>query len=380
MNYQQLYEKIDSLKEKFLNVLIESCEIESPTAFKQGVDRVGDYFCALARENGWQTEVCEQKASGNCICITMNPNASGKPIALSGHMDTVHPVGSFKSITVEGDTLTAPGCFDCKGGIVTALHAMQALQDMGYNERPVLLLLQSDEENSSITSNKETVKFMAEKAKNCAAFLNCEGSTGKGIVVQRKGIIRYVFEVHGKAVHSSHCYKGKNAVLEAAHKIIELEKWKDEQGITCNCGVINGGSVANTVAGSCVFIADIRYATSLQLQEVQDRVQKIADTSYIGGTSCTLTVKSQRIPMERSERNIRLFERINDICQSHGLGEREAIFRYGGSDAADISDYGIPCVDNMGIRGDGAHQDSELVYISSLTDTAKMLATLICEL
>ena len=44
----------------------------------------------------------------------------------------------------------------------------------------------------------------------------------------------------GIAGHSSTCYeKSASAILEAAHKIIELEKMKENDGITCNCGVIH---------------------------------------------------------------------------------------------------------------------------------------------
>ena len=48
-----------------------------------------------------------------------------------------------------------PGVMDCKGGIVAAIMAMEALEKCGFTERPVQLLLQSDEENGSATSNKK---------------------------------------------------------------------------------------------------------------------------------------------------------------------------------------------------------------------------------
>ena len=53
---------------------------------------------------------------------------------------------------------------------------------------------------------------------------------------------------------------GANAIAEAAYKILEIEKIKDSLGVTCNVGVINGGSVANTVAGKCSFEVDVRFA------------------------------------------------------------------------------------------------------------------------
>ena len=82
------------------------------------------------------------------------------PIALSGHMDTVHPIGIFGSPAVrrEGDRLYGPGTMDCKGGIVAGLLAMDALARSGYTDRPVMMLLQSNEEIGSGRNNKEPIE------------------------------------------------------------------------------------------------------------------------------------------------------------------------------------------------------------------------------
>ncbi len=293
MRCEQLFETIDSLANKYLSVLEEVCNIESPTNYKEGVDRVGEYFAKLAKKFGWTVEIFTQPISGNCLCLTMNPDASAAPVALSGHMDTVHPVGSFgtPAVRIEEDKIYGPGVVDCKGGIVAAMMAMEALSLCGFTARPVRLILQSDEENSSLTSNKETVNFMAEKAKDAIAFLNCEGEHPKRLTVQRKGIIRYRFEIQGIAAHSSMCARqGAGAIREAAYKILELEKWKDHDGITCNCGVIQGGTVANTVPENCSFLVDIRYLTAQERATVEKRVKEIANTSYVEGTTCQLFV------------------------------------------------------------------------------------------
>ena len=101
MSCQKLFAKIDELYEEYLSVWVEVCNIESPTSYKKGVDEVGAYFIKLANKFGWKVEVLEQKVSGNPICITMNENAKKPPIAISGHMDTVHSIGSFSSPLVK---------------------------------------------------------------------------------------------------------------------------------------------------------------------------------------------------------------------------------------------------------------------------------------
>ena len=326
MEHPRLFDEIDALNEKYITFWTDVCNIESPTELKSGVDAVGAYFIARAKEMGWNVEVFEHPVSGNCVTITMNPNAPLPPIALSGHMDTVHPVGLFGSPAVrrEGNLLYGPGVTDCKGGTVASFMAMEALQNCGFTERPVKLILQSDEEGGSRRSEKATVAYMARAAQDCVAFLNTEGGTPGYLTLERKGIARYRFDIVGTAAHSSRCYEGVSAIAEAAHKILALEEWKDRDGITCNCGLINGGTTPNTVPAECYFVADIRYKTEAQRLAVEQRVKEIAETSYLGGTTCKISPFSHRVAMEYNERNAALFEHIRAIYEAVGLPPRQA--------------------------------------------------------
>ena len=118
----ELFEKIKDLSEIYLDVLEDVCNIESPTNYKEGVDKVGEYFIDMAIKHGWKVEVFEQEIAGNVVCITMNPDAENSPVSLSGHLDTVHPVGSFGTPAVKRDehNMYGPGVMDCKGGAVAA--------------------------------------------------------------------------------------------------------------------------------------------------------------------------------------------------------------------------------------------------------------------
>ncbi len=377
MDHQVLFETIEALRPEYEKVLYDVCCIESPTEYKDGVDRVGAYFACLAEKHGWKVEVHEEKVSGNVVCITMNEGATGAPIALSGHMDTVHPLGSFGDppCRIEDDLIYGPGTIDCKGGIVAAFLAMDALERCGYTERPVMLLLQSDEENGSATSEKKTINYICEKAKNAVAFLNCEGGSSKYVCIQRKGILKYEFHVYGKAIHASSCVDGVSAIAEAAHKILKLEELKNPGwGITCSCGLIKGGTATNTVPEECVFSVDVRVTNEEDVLWVKRYMKEIAETSYIEGTRCELTLASYRVPLPLFERNERLVERMNEIFKEVGLSTLQTKRRGGGSDAADVSVYGIPCVDSIGIHGGSIHQRGEYAKLPTLATAAKRIA------
>ena len=385
---KKLYEIIDSLYDKYVKVWEDVCKIESPTTYKEGVDRVGSYFIEMAKALGFEYEIHREEVSGDVICITMNADVKEKPFALSGHIDTVFPVGTF-GVSRDENKIYGPGVCDCKGGVVMSMMVMEALKIYGFKKRPVMLLLQSDEENSSVTSNKETIKYICQKAKDAIGFFNMEGSndltdssdgaSADGVCLWRKGIVSYEFNIHGIAAHSSKsATEGASAICEAAHKIIELEKHKDKDGITCNCGVIKGGTVRNTVPEHCSFVADIRYATKEQFCEVQKFVKDIADRVYVKGCSCEVKQLTYRTAMEKNDRNLRFLDSVNAILEKNGFKPLCAKGSPGGSDAADVTSHGIPCIDKLGAGGNNVHSTNEYASLDSLCGNIKRIATVIC--
>ena len=375
-----LFSQVDALYQKYVSVLQDVCNIESPTDFKEGVDKVGNYFAALSQELGFSVERFAQPLSGDVLCITMNKDAKGEPIAFSGHIDTVHKIGLFgyPPTRINDGKIYGPGVVDCKGGIVAGFMAMEALKNIGFKDRPIMMLLQTDEEVGSRLSNKATINYICEKAKSCIAFLNLEGYSDNYVnkaVIARKGILRFEIKVTGVEAHSSGCaLSGSNAIVEAAHKIIEIDKIKDNDGVTCNCGVIKGGSVANTVPGECSFVVDVRIATAQQGEWIKNRLREITDTVYVKGCSSTIELVSYRVAMGLEDRNVALLDRMNEIFRKNGLSLLEKAFGRGGSDAADVSSYGIPCVDTVGLHGNYIHSVKEEAYLDSLKDCAKRLA------
>ena len=379
MNYKKIFETVDSLYESYLDVWEDACNIESPSKYKAGVDAVGNYFSALAKKKGWEVECFEQEVSGNVIKITMNPTADKKPLVVSGHMDTVQPLGEFGTPAVHRDEkyIYGPGVTDCKVGIIGALLAMDALDKCGFASRPIKLLLQSDEEVSSKPSNKQTINYICKESQDSVGFINLERWYPGLAVLVRKGTTTFQFTVTGKEAHGSLCAKaGANALLDAAHKIIEVEKLKDHDGITCNVGVINGGTVANTVPGTCIFRANVRFCNEEQLAWVRNYMQNVADTVHVPGCTCTVNKPSARPAMELLERNEQFLKEANDAFEKCGLPRLEIMKSNGGSDASDVSSSGVRCIDSLGVDGGRIHSADEYAIMESLKDCAKRIVAL----
>lgn len=381
---KNVFAQIDSLNDTYLDVWEDICNIESPTFDKAGVDRVGAYFRKIAEARSWKIEVHPQERFGDVVCITMNPDSPLPPVAISGHMDTVHPVGSFGTPACRRDTehLYGPGTMDCKGGVVAGFLAMDALHACGFTKRPVMMLLQSNEEVGSGLNNKAPIQYICQKAKDAVAFLNLEGHeaffAGKACLI-RKGIAGFQFTVKGIATHASYCAReGANAIADAAHRILEIEKFKENDGVTCNCGIISGGTATNTVPAECTFKVDVRFPTQAHYEDIVKRLQAIADAEFIPGCSCQMTQTNLRHAMELCDRNVQLLEKMNELFAASGLSTLEGGMRTGASDAADITRAGIPCIDSLGVGGERAHSVEERGVLSSLAESAKRIAAVVC--
>lgn len=376
---KDINEKIEELYPDFIDIWKDVVEIESPTAYKQGVDEVGKYFIDYAYRNLWNIDVLHCEKAGDAVCISMNDDVEGRPLVLSGHMDTVHPLGSMETY-IKDDEIHGPGCTDCKGGLIIALLVMKALKECGFRDKRVMLLLQSDEEVSSKYSNHKTIEWMVEKSKDALAFFNLEMNTEGTVVIIRKGIERFMITVTGISAHSSMCYDGKNAICEAAHKIIELEKYKDRDGITISANTIEGGTAFNTVAEKCNFSIDVRFSNEEELQEAEAYIHKICDTSYLGNTTCTCESAGVRAAMEYKDFNKDLVDKMNEIWTRNGIEPMTYRKATGGSDAAYTTLAGIPTIDSIGARGGYIHTTREYGVLSSLKDNSIRLATVIYEL
>ena len=376
---ERIFEKIDSLNNDYIKVWEAVGNIESPTSFKEGVDKVSTYFADMAKKLGLKIEYSRQDNAGDVLCITMNPDSKEKPIVLSGHIDTVHPLGMFgtPAVRLDDEKIYGPGVTDCKGGVVAAFYAMHALYECGFNKRPVKLILQTDEETSSKTSGGKTIKYICETSKDAVLFLNLETHAPGRATLTRKGIVSYKFDIEGKEGHSSRCVtEGANAVVDASYKIIELDKLKDDDGITCNCAIVSGGTVVNTIPGKCTFSVNFRYATEEQFEWIENYIEKLSSTEHVPGCKCTFTKLSHRPAMESKDFNVKALEKANKIFAQNNIQTLEGRMLRGGSDASYVTLCGIPCIDSFGTQGGGSHSINEYAKLDSLNDAAKRIALL----
>lgn len=365
-------------------LLIDAAKLQSPSEDTAAINAVGECFAAYAKEQGFCVRRIPFPHAADCFVIETNQEMDAPGVVLLAHMDTVHPKGAFgpQIVTDLGDRLVGPGVADCKGGGCVAMLAMEALRKGGYRERPLKLLLTSDEEVNAQYSGPEAFQaFVEAEVTGAAAALNCEtGRLDNGLVVERKGIWHALVRVHGKAMHAgTHYDQGVNAVLEAAHKIIEIESGSDSRGITYSCGVIRGGETPNTIAETCTFTIDVRFFNTGQMENAMRRVQETVKRNVLPGAWSACESISLRPPMEKTEAGMALFERFRAGAEKAGLPAVHPVTTGGGSDAAYTVMAGVPSLCGLGIVGGNVHAAGEYAVTDTLGQRAKLLIAGILE-
>lgn len=125
-----------------------------------------------------------------------------------------------------------------KGGLTILLHVVKLLISQGYDRYPIKIILAGDEETGHRNSNGG--KDYMEEAKGALMGFNLEtGFPDNGIVIERKGVAQYQFDVDGIGAHAGNNPKdGRSAVIELCHKALDMESLTDyEEGTTVNVGV-----------------------------------------------------------------------------------------------------------------------------------------------
>jgi glutamate carboxypeptidase len=302
--------------------------------------------------------------SNNCLELS---NSKKDYILLMGHIDTVFPKeSSFQKFKITDNLIKGPGTYDMKGGLVVALYALKFLHYLNIlNNIPIKFLINSDEEIGSIKS-KKTILNAAKDASYAIVF---EGGGLNGeIVTGRKGKIGMEGIAKGEAGHAAFILNNKkSAILETAHKIIELEKINNiKKNISCNVGVINGGTGPNTIPELCKIAIDIRYKSNNDLMHISNQLQNIEQTNYINGVKFQFNKISERPCMEETN-NLDFFNKVKSYLSDFSV-EVKSEFRNGVSDANFISEVGIPVLDGFGPIGGNDHSDKEYILKNSLKD------------
>jgi glutamate carboxypeptidase len=374
MDFSSVLASTQSKTPWLLTHLRELVEVESPSEDPAAVNRAMETATPWATALGGRVKRHRQRGYGDIYELKFGPARSKlKPILLLGHLDTVWPHGTLKTMPwLEKDgRIYGPGTLDMKAGVMMALAAVSVLKDLSLL-RPVTLLLNSEEEVGSPVSRPITERL----AKESSAVFVLEPAQVLALKTARKGIGNYRVHVSGVAAHSGVDFeRGHSAVLELARQIERISAFTDlKSGLTVNCGVISGGTRSNVIAAEASVEVDVRIAKASDAKKVSRLFASLKPFDK----ACTLTVTGgiNRPPMERKAGTIALFKQAKKLAAGLGFEIDEASTG-GGSDGNFTAALGVPTLDGMGAIGAGAHAMHEHIVAEHIVPRTALLAAMI---
>jgi glutamate carboxypeptidase len=375
--YRQLNREVAGHRSRMLAMIADLVRAESPTEDRPAVNGCVSLLESWIKAGGGRSKRIKQKAAGDLLIGRFGPAPSrAKPLMLLGHLDTVWPLGTLNKMPfrVRGGRAWGPGVLDMKAGVVMALSALDILLKADQLNRPVLFLLNSDEETGSECSRALTESL----ARKCEAVFVLEPAQGipGAYKTARKGVARYRLDVHGVAAHSGVDFaRGHSAVLELGRQIERASAFTNSaRGITVNAGVIGGGTRSNVIPAEAWADFDVRIGRAVDAARVDRQFRTLRPFDR----KCRLEVTGgiNRPPMERTPGTVTLFRRAATIANGLGFELQEAATG-GGSDGNFTSALGIPTLDGMGAVGEGAHADNESILLDALVPRTALLAAMI---
>jgi glutamate carboxypeptidase len=353
--------------------------LESPSTSKAAVDRCGDELSARLRDLGAAVDRIRSAERGNHIVATLRAARDDAPrILLLGHFDTVWDVGQLERMPLRHDPdtrrLYGPGTFDMKAGIGVGMQALRALTASQTSDRPhVTMMWTADEEIGSGTS-RSTIESTARE--HDAVLVLEPPLAGGGAKTSRKGVGEFELHVTGIPAHAGlDPGKGASAIHELAHQIVAIASLQRvDRGVTVNVGRISGGTRTNVVADAAHAVIDVRVPTMADAVGLIETLRGL--TPVIAGTRLELRGGVDRPPLERTAQVVALYEIARTAARALGQDLAEGAAG-GGSDGNFTAAIGVPTLDGLGPRGDGAHAVHEHVDIDDLPWRAAFLAELL---
>jgi glutamate carboxypeptidase len=347
--------------------------LESPSTSKPAVDRCGHELSLRLAAIGAAVRRIPGGSRGDHVVADF-PGGETR-VMLLGHFDTVWPEGQIGAMPLREDQgrLYGPGVFDMKAGIGVAMLAMRALAEHSSDRPRVTLVLTTDEEIGSATSRA----LIESTARECRAVLVLEPSLPGGAAkTSRKGCGEFELTVHGILAHAGvDPTRGASAIHELARQILAVEALQDlERGVTVNVGLISGGSRTNVVADRAQAVVDVRVPTMADASAMEAALH--AFRPVLRGTRLEVRGAFGRPPLERSPQVVALYELARLSARELGqeLGEGST---GGGSDGNFTAAIGVPTLDGLGPRGDGAHALHEHIELDDLPWRAALVASVL---
>ncbi|WP_303673083.1 M20/M25/M40 family metallo-hydrolase [Vampirovibrio chlorellavorus] len=323
---------------------------------------------------------CSVDAAGN-LFVRVPGNSGKKTIMLSAHMDSVPPCEGIVPvrderagrpiIRSEGRTILGA---DDKSGIAVALEVVSQLAQQGFRENHPLELFFSTGEEVGLTGAKG-FDMKQVRASYCYV-LDGEGRVG---LIFNAGPSQENIQIDctGRAAHAGIAPEaGISAIQMGAALCAQLPSGRLAEDLTCNLGVIQGGSAMNIVAPALSVKGEMRSHNEDKLSQLLGTYQTVCrqvEERFAGGSVALKNVRRyDRFYVDPEQVVI---QRAVQHCDALNLSPQLAPMNIG-SDAHILNRNGLPTV-VLGMGFHYSHSLGEFIFCEELEQVCQLVQRLV---
>jgi tripeptide aminopeptidase len=308
------------------------------------------------------------------------PGATGTPIFLCAHLDTVAleddvvPVleqrDGILCVTNEREAILGG---DNKAAVAVMLELVRELVQSGDPHAGLELVLTPCEEIGLLGAKAfDTSRLNAQ----FGYVFDHANDIGK-VVVQAPSQVSIRATFNGMASHSGIApEEGRSAIRAAADAIAAMPHGRIDEQTTANVGLIHGGTAVNIVPEHCTLRAEVRSLDHDRAAQVSEQVfAAFADAATRHGVDVDIQRRDEYRAYAFTER-ARPVAHVVAALQAAGYEQPELVPCGGGSDANIFNQAGMPCVNvPNGMRL--IHTTSEYIEVRDLVSMLEVARHLV---
>lgn len=368
---EALWAAAQKRKAPFVAELRTLVDIDSGTGYAPGIDRIGVMLAQRLRDLGADVDVRDSAPAVGKTVIGTWRGTGNVDVLLMIHYDTVFEAGEAarRPFRIEAGKAYGPGVADAKGGILVVLNALDIARERGFSDyRTLTVMFNPDEERSSLGSRQ----VIGELAARHDFVLSYEPPEADQVIVATNGVAYVHLDVKGRSSHAGSAPEaGRNAALELAHQLLQLNRLGDKaKGTTVNWTTAQAGQPGrvNVIPDKATALADMRMSDISEVDRVGADATRISRNRLIPDTEVNVVVESRRPPFGRNAATGRLAELAKKIGSETGVAIAPVAMGYG-TDAGFAYRSGAekPVVlEGLGIVGDKIHTPDEWADLDSI--------------
>ncbi len=279
------------------------------------------------------------------------------------HLDVV-PVDSDSQFepVVDGDVVTGRGSEDCKGNAVAAIAALREIAADKASGASIGVLFAADEEKGGST----TAGMVSRGYGAAKAAIVYDAGSGPKIFIGQKGIVELNLIAEGKGGHASRPWDFDNPIYKLMDAMAKLrahwdakyphEKGKDWHNSLAPC-ILTAGKAANQIPDTATAALNIRFTEDSTPESVAEEIRQVTGLKVETFETSPCVFFPPESPAVETLSEI--------IAKSFGVDKIEHLRMNGATDARHLAGLGVP-VAVAGVKGSGAHQSDECVWLSSI--------------